>query len=101
MAKKSANTVAADVVSIDRRKSTDRPKGDRRQSQQPVATERRKVQRRRQIDPTTCERDYSNEEIEFMHAIDHFKRTTGESFPTCQDVLDVITNLGYRKVETA
>ena len=58
------------------------------------------MQRRRQIDPTTCERDYSTEEIEFMHAIDQFKRDSGRSFPTCQDVLDVIGGLGYAKVGT-
>ena len=32
-------------------------------------SERRKGQRRRQIDPTTCERDYSQDEIEFMRGI--------------------------------
>ena len=77
-----------------------RKTGDRRKVDAEVSNDRRKVQRRRLIDPTTCERDYSNEEIEFMHAIDHFKRTTGESFPTCQDVLKVIKGLGYQKVES-
>ena len=32
-------------------------------------TPRRKVERRRQIDPTTCERDYSDDEIDFMKAM--------------------------------
>ena len=55
----------------ERRHSTERRKKD-----QPVAVQRRqlerrvKVNRRRQIDPTTCERDYSVEEIEFMSALD-------------------------------
>ncbi|MCG8584605.1 MAG: hypothetical protein MI757_07835 [Pirellulales bacterium] len=103
MAKKPSNAVEANNAPVERRASSDRRQGDRRQNQQPVATERRsterrKVQRRRQIDPTTCERDYSADEIEFMHAIDHFKRTTGQSFPGCQDVLEVIKKLGYRKV---
>ena len=31
---------------------------------------RRKLERRRQIDPTTCERDYCDEEIEFMRAME-------------------------------
>jgi len=70
---------------------------DRRQSQQPVALERRKVQRRRQIDPTTCERDYSSDEIEFMHALDEYKRQNGRMFPTCSEILEVIKKLGYRK----
>lgn len=59
--------------------------------------ERRKVQRRRQIDPTTCERDYSGEEIEFMHALDAYKRSSGRMFPTCSEILEVIRALGYIK----
>lgn len=76
---------------------------DRRQRQEPVATERRvgerraKVPRRRQIDPTTCERDYSGDEIEFMHALDAYKRANGRMFPTCSEILEVIRGLGYGK----
>jgi hypothetical protein len=61
-----------------------------------VVTEpRRKKQRRRHIDPTTCERDYSNPEIEFMRAMDDYKRDAGRMFPTCSEVLEVIRSLGY------
>ena len=56
---------------------------------------RRKKQRRRHIDPTTCERDYSNPEIEFMRAMDDYKRDAGRMFPTCSEVLEVIRSLGY------
>jgi hypothetical protein len=59
---------------------------------------RRKVERRRQIDPTTCERDYSEHEIEFMRAMDVYKRKSGRQFPTWSEVLEVIHSLGYRKV---
>ena len=77
---------------------TDRRAGnDRRQQDQPVAKERRKVQRRRQIDPTTCERDYSNDEIEFMRALDDYKRANGRMFPTCSEILEVVRKLGYIK----
>ena len=41
--------------------------GRRKQNINPPV-ERRK--RRRQIDPTTCERDYTDQEIEFMQAMD-------------------------------
>ena len=62
-------------------------------------TERRaKVERRRQIDPTTCERDYQPEEVEFMRAMDDYKRRSGRQFPTWSEVLEVIRDLGYRKV---
>ena len=77
----------------------------RRAQSQPVAVERRKLQRRekvnrrRQIDPTTCERDYSDDEIEFMHALDRYKRASGRMFPTCSEVLEVIRGLGYMKTD--
>ena len=59
---------------------------------------RRKKQRRRHIDPTTCERDYNGEEIEFMRAMDDYKRDSGRMFPTCSEVLEVVRALGYVKL---
>jgi hypothetical protein len=59
---------------------------------------RKKVNRRRQIDPTTCERDYSDEEIQFMNALDDYKRASGRMFPTCSEVLEVVRSLGYVKL---
>jgi hypothetical protein len=90
-------------VTIDRRsqKSEERRTDDRRKQNIPVAVERRqgerreKVARRRQIDPTTCEREYSVDEIEFMHALDAYKRANGRMFPTCSEILEVIRGLGY------
>lgn len=73
-----------------RRKSTD-------PSKRPV-NERRKTERRRQIDPTTCERDYNDAEIEFMRAMDEYKRKSGRMFPTCSEILEVLHGLGYQKV---
>ena len=61
----------------------------------PVLERRAKVQRRRQIDPTTCERDYSVPEVDFMNAMDEYKRKSGRMFPTCSEVLEVIRDLGY------
>lgn len=60
--------------------------------------DRRRQDRRRQIDPTTCERDYSDNEIEFMRAMDDYKRKSGRPFPTWSEVLEVLMSLGYRKV---
>lgn len=60
-------------------------------------SERRKVTRRRQIDPTTCEREYTDEEIEFMRAMDAYRRTSGRMFPTCSEILEVLRDLGYRR----
>ena len=95
---------------------TDRRSASRRISKQSVASaldvklseeegrrealpERRtKVERRRQIDPTTCERDYGDAEVEFMGAMDNYKRRSGRQFPTWSEVLEVLHSLGYRKV---
>jgi hypothetical protein len=62
-----------------------------------VGQRREKVNRRRQIDPTTCERDYTDAEVEFMHALEQYKRSSGRMFPTCSEVLEVLINLGYEK----
>lgn len=73
---------------------------DRRVSAEVTYTgpDRRKVERRRQIDPTTCERDYRPDEVEFMKAMDDYKRRSGRQFPTWSEVLEVIRDIGYRKV---
>jgi len=63
----------------------------------PAKTSRPKVERRRQIDPTTCERDYTDDEIEFMKAMDKYKRTSGRQFPTWSEVLEVVRDLGYNR----
>ncbi len=96
------------TVTLDQRKNSRRATGERRKTDDgPVAVERRfgerreKVNRRRQIDPTTCERDYTTEEVEFMHALDAYKRTSGRMFPTCSEVLEVLRGLGYEKKETS
>ena len=68
----------------------------RRTESKAVPVERRK--RRRQIDPTTCERDYQDAEIEFMQAMDDYKRQSGRMFPTCSEILEVLSKLGYRKI---
>ena len=84
---------------------TERRAADRRKRSIPVAVERRsgkdrreQGERRRQIDPTTCERDYSIDEIEFMKAMDQYKRDNRRPFPTWSEVLEVLRALGYRKV---
>lgn len=51
--------------------------------------------RRRHIDPTTCDRDYGPEEIEFMRALEAYKRSSGRMFPTCSEILEVVRSLGY------
>ncbi|MGE3317300.1 MAG: hypothetical protein AB7O26_19460 [Planctomycetaceae bacterium] len=98
----------ASQLTVDRRRKDRRATSTRRQqpaappanlpSEERRTSSRRKVERRRQIDPTTCERDYSDEEIAFMKAMDDYKRKSGRQFPTWSEVLEVLRSLGYRQV---
>ena len=107
MAKSSSGTDA--VAAAERRLQNRRIGGDRRRTGGEVdfkvperrTTERRKVERRRLIDPTTCERDYSLDEVEFMKAMDEYKRKSGRMFPTWSEVLEVVRSLGYGKPAVA
>jgi hypothetical protein len=93
-AKKSVKkNVEKEVVTLDRRREDRRT--DDADAVDAIADPRRKKQRRRHIDPTTCERDYNDQEIEFMRAMDDYKHASGRMFPTCSEVLEVIRNLGY------
>jgi len=88
---------STEVVMDRRRKERRGPEKEETIEEKPVIQRREKVNRRRQIDPTTCERDYSNEEIEFMQALDAYKRANGRMFPTCSEILEVVRGLGYRR----
>ncbi len=93
-------------ITLERREAAERRLNeDQRRAHAPVADDlrqrpRRKTPRRRQIDPTTCERDYSDQEIEFMQAMDAYKRSSGRMFPTCSEILEVLRDLGYQQLRT-
>jgi hypothetical protein len=97
------------IAAAERRLQNRRIGGDRRKKNVDAefkgverrSTERRKVERRRLIDPTTCERDYSLDEVEFMKAMDDYKRKSGRMFPTWSEVLEVVRSLGYAKQQQA
>lgn len=78
-------------VSLERidQASTSKPKA--------LQSKPKKARRRRQIDPATCERDYTPDEIEFMNALSEYKRCSGRMFPTCSEILEVLKTLGYEK----
>jgi hypothetical protein len=99
------NSVGVLEVQIERRASVARRQAGHDRRKMPVSVteerrggERRNTPRRRQIDPTTCEREYSWDEIEFMRAMDSYKRANGRMFPTCSEVLEVVRSLGYAKI---
>ncbi len=62
-----------------------------------VGERRQKKERRRRIDPTTFEKQYTDDEMEFMYAMQRFKELSGKTFPTYGDVLKVAVSLGYRR----
>jgi hypothetical protein len=98
-------TPPTDFVIADRRGQDRRGRPDRRKREIPVALERRagsvdrRQERRRQVDPTTCEKEYSDDEIIFMKSMDQYKRANRRPFPTWSEVLEVLYALGYRKTE--
>jgi hypothetical protein len=57
---------------------------------------RAKKDRRRRIDPTTFDKQYTDDEMEFMNAMQRYKEISGKSFPTYREVLKVLIDLGYR-----
>ncbi len=63
----------------------------------PAPERREKKERRRRIDPTTFEKQYTDDELEFMNAMQRFKVQTCKAFPSHGDVLQVAFSLGYRK----
>jgi hypothetical protein len=87
----------------DRRVNPPRRRADVDGSSQPAdgtppnGERRAKKERRRRVDPTTFEKQYTDEEMEFMNAMQRFKVQSGKSFPTHGEVLKVAHELGYRK----
>ncbi len=65
--------------------------------QQGPKERREKKERRRRIDPTTFEKQYTDDEMEFMNAMQRFKELSGKTFPSHSDVIKVAVMLGYRR----
>src|SRR5271165_1108883 len=86
--KKGADAKEADVKAIDFRPTLKRD--------QPRPERRARKERRKRIDPTTFEKQYTDDELEFMNAIQRFKEQTGKAFPTHGEVIKVAVSLGYR-----
>ena len=76
----------------------DRPRAEGPRPTQAPGERRAKKERRRRIDPTTFEKQYTDDELEFMTAMQRFKVLSGKSFPTHREVLSVAFSLGYRRV---
>jgi hypothetical protein len=95
---------SSDTLFLDRRQGRDRRSVA---PSQPEATgapvsvpeRRERKERRRRIDPTTFEKQYTPDELEFMNAMQQFKVQSCKTFPTHREVIKVAVTLGYRKPE--
>ena len=89
-------------VAVERREEPDRRKKD-----VPVAVDHRKGLDRRRGPGIRREEDrraaeegeMTDEQFEFIMAVDHYKRANNRPFPTLTEILEVIQALGYRKID--
>lgn len=82
------------------RRGPDRRKGERRKAEKPVDVERRSGEDRRKGDRRTRninQYDLSEDELEFIQAVNRFREGTGNRFPTAKDILQILRDLGYEK----
>jgi len=70
--------------------------GPERKVDQAGQERRARKERRKRIDPTTFEKQYTDDELEFMNAMQRFKERTGKAFPSHGEVIRVAVSLGYR-----
>jgi len=89
----------ADTLFLDRRTLPGRSGFPPRTGDTPASTPtpRPHKERRRRVDPTTFEKQYTEDEIEFMNAVQDYKSRSGKMFPSHGDILKVALRLGYRK----
>ncbi|MFP4106997.1 MAG: hypothetical protein ACLFVU_13030 [Phycisphaerae bacterium] len=86
--------------------ASDRPKVERRSDERRSPVDRRSgldrrrgPGRRRSDDRRSAEEgEMTDEQFEFVMAINEYKRVNSRPFPTWTEVLDIIKALGYRKV---
>ena len=64
----------------------------------PTGERRARAERRRRIDPTTFEKQYSNDEMEFMNAIQRLQRAERQGVPILPRSDQGGRALGYRQV---
>lgn len=62
-----------------------------------------KARRRSEVEeqarhPATSEIDYTAADLQFLRAVDEFKRRTGKQFPTLKELLAVVRSLGYSQI---
>lgn len=71
---------------------------DRRTGRSALDRRRGPGRRRGDLRRAAEEGEMSDELLEFVLAIDEYKRVNGRPFPTWSEVFELIRHLGYRKV---
>jgi len=78
----------------DRRTGSDRRKSPGRRQTDHDISEHRKVERRINEYPMT------DEELEFIKAVNEYKQRYNKPFPTWSEILHILKSIGYEKVES-
>jgi len=86
-------TVKSDTPAANRRKSSDRRKSPGRRKADPDITEHRKVERRINEYPMT------DDELEFIKAVNDYKQRYNKPFPTWSEILHILKGIGYEKTK--
>lgn len=75
----------------DRRAGKDRRRADGRRAEDKEISEHRKVERRINEYPMT------DEELDFIKAVNDYKARYNKPFPTWSEILHILKSLGYRR----
>lgn len=81
-------------------KAPERRAADRRQNDRRVGLDRRRGpgRRRAEIRRDAEEGEMTGELLEFVMAIDDYKRINGRPFPSWSEIFEIVQYLGYRRV---
>jgi hypothetical protein len=84
----------------DRRKSSEKSAADRRDGDRREGLDRRRGpgRRRAELRKAAEEGEMSGELLEFVMAIEEYKRINTRPFPSWSEVFEIIQYLGYRRV---
>jgi len=82
-----------DATDKERRKSSDRRKSAGRRKADHDISEHRKVERR------INEYPMSDDELEFIKAVNEYKQRYNKPFPTWSEILHILKSIGYEKAQ--
>ncbi len=86
-------TGKSETTAADKRKSTDRRTSPGRRKADHDISEHRKVERR------INEYPMSDEELEFIKAVNDYKQRYNKPFPTWSEILHILKGIGYEKAK--